>query len=735
MKGVVVLVLLLLIPLAYSISIKELISRYSFSSVTSQMNVTDYIDFMIDKNNNGINDTLVFELATSNSNGNYIFIINLFDKDGILTNEVNKTLNAGINKLNITFNSIFLTQPQFNYSIKIYNSTYSLKYRKDNILTQNYLNYEEGFRILDAKDSEENKALKINVTLNSSVNGTFETALFLAYNNSMIFSKENKSITDSAQYLMFNFDSEAIKRTHYTGSFNITSLKLNKKIIKTNFTTAFYDFRDFAVKSYISGFADNGIDTGADNKYDILQINTNAQIINDGNYNAILALYDLFGNLIEIKNASSFLSSGENVILFNINGSKIYDKKLNGPFVVKYSELYENGTLIDRINDAYSTSNYNFNGFNGPTLPDLKAEISASGEYHYGINSLTINFSFKNIGNKHAFNVFTEIFDNSTFFKSDKSNILNANSQIAYQINFANISDFEISAIADLQDFVEELNESNNAERVIIKLNKKPVLAPISDITTNEKDKIILNLSAFDPNDDALYFSINSTRFLGNNHIFEWNTTTADSGSYTLKATVSDGFLNDSAIFKIAILDVPDTPENDLDKDGIDDSIDKIIGDKNFVNTSTTNLAIFVGNSSNLSLMFNKSLIVKFFDNDLKILEFPFDFSSYRLNLTEIAIDKQFPGQKGSLLVKGLKLPNGTKKMMYVDKINKSLKLLCIKDTQISNIKNISKNCKSANEVKISCNGKFSKSYRCTYNATSNKYRVERLRNSGIIQI
>ena len=134
-------------------SIKELISKYSFSIITPQINVTNYADFMIDEDNNGINDTLVLELTTNNVEGSFIFAVNLFD-NSILTSETNKTLNSGITKLNITFDSIFFTQNQFNYSIKIYNSSYSLKYRKDNIPTQNYYTYEEGFKISNIGDSK-----------------------------------------------------------------------------------------------------------------------------------------------------------------------------------------------------------------------------------------------------------------------------------------------------------------------------------------------------------------------------------------------------------------------------------------------------------------------------------------------------------------------------------------------------------------------------------------------------
>ncbi len=696
------------------------------------MNAVNYTDFMIDQTNNGINDTLIFELTTDNANGNFIFVINLFDKNGILTNETNITLNSGINKLNITFSSVFLSQHQFNYSIKIYNSTYSLKYRRDNILTKNYPQYEEGFKILNLNDLMADKTLKINITLNSSINGTFESALFLAYNNSIISAKENKSIIDSEQYLIFNFDNETIKRTHYTGNFNISSLKIGNKIIKTNFMTGFYDYRDFAATSHALSFTDNGGDTDSNNKYNFLQINASLQIINNSYYAITLALYDLLDNLIEIKNVSTFLYAGKNVVPINFNGSRIYDKKLNGPFIVKYIELYENDILRDRINNAYITRNYNFNDFESPDLPDLSADVSVSDGYHYGIGNLTINVTFKNTGKKHAFNVFTEIFDNDTFSRSNKSNLLNVNSQITYQINFTNISDFEISAIADLQDFVEELNESNNARRIAIKLNKKPNLTSVNDIIVNETDKILINLSALDPNGDKLFYSINSSSFSNNSNAFEWKTTTIDSGIYTLAAIASDGFLNDSAVFRIIILDVP---EKDIDNDGINDTVDTLIGNENSINTSTIGMKIFVGESNNLSRLFSESARVKFLDNNLTISEFDFNFSRYKLNLTNITINKQSSNLTGSLIIRGLKLPEGATKTLYVDKINNAFNGICIKDEEISSINEISGSCNSNNEFKVECDGTLQNSFTCAYNSTLNKYKVTGLKHSGILQI
>ncbi|MBI2102113.1 hypothetical protein HYT53_05890 [Candidatus Woesearchaeota archaeon] len=732
MKGVVVLVLLLIIPLAYSISIRELLSRYSFSTATSQMNVTNYTDFMIDKSNNGINDTMVFELTTSNANGNFVFVVNLFDKNGVLTNETNKTLSSGANKLNITFSSMLLSQSQFNYSIKVYNSSYSLKYRKGNILTQNYFNYEEGLKISGIKDAKAGKNLRINVTLNSTINGTFEAIAFLSYNRSIIASKKNVSIINSMNDLVFEFENETIKLSHYTGKFSTSSIKIGRKSIKTNFTTAFYDFGDFAAKSYIFNFTDDGIDTNDNGKFDVLQVNASLQIIGGNAYTIALALYDLFGNVIEIKNSSLFLNAGRSKISFNFNGSKIHGKKLDGPFNVKYAELYEDGALIDKISDAYTTGNYNFNDFDSTNLPDLKANISVSGEYHYGIGNITVNFTFKNIGRNHAFNVFTEVFDNKTFSRANKSNIINANSEVKHQVNFSSISDFEITAIADLQDFVEELNESNNAERIVVKLNKQPALALVSNMTINETDKIAISLSASDPNNDDLFFSINLSRFSNKSNIFEWSTSTTDSGNYTLIAAASDGFLNHSRIFKII---VADAPEKDADNDGVNDSEDRLFGDEKSVKTSTINLSLLVGNSRNISKLFNKTDSIIIRDGDIAVAEFNFDFSRYKLNLTNLTIDKQGANSTGSLIVSGLKMPEGTTKTLYVDRADAGLNGICIKDEEISSIGDISSDCSSGNEHKIECDGTLQDSYTCAYNSTLGRYKVEGLGHSGIVQI
>ena len=727
-----VFLLLLIIPLAYSMSIKDLVSRYNFASASNALNVTEAKDFMSDRDGNGLNDTLVFELTINGLKGEYVIVISLLDKNGILTNETRINLTSGIFKVNLTLASIFLTKEQFNYSIKIYNSSYSLKYRKDNILTQSYNSFEEGFSLVSVSGFQDSKSLKINATVNSSINGSFDAIAFLSYNNSVIYAEENVLLTDTLQDIIFNFNNETVKKTHYSGNFALKSISIGKKNFKFDYNTSSYDYRDFSESSYISGFSDEGIDENGNGKFEKLEIESGVQVLEEGDYTLQIGIYGLFENLLELKNTSSSLDIGQRTIPFIVNGSRIYSKKLDGPYIVKFAKLYNKGILLDQLNDYYTTKYYTFDDFDVPNLPDLTVNISPSDAYHYGTNNITVNITIRNIGYKNAFNVFADVFDNKTFEISNKSNLIAPGSKINYILNMTNMQDFELVALVDSANLVEETDESNNAEIIKIKINKKPKLNQVNNMTANEMETVLVNLTAFDPNDDNLTFNINSSRFSGTNGFFSWNTSLNDSGKFHLLAVASDGYLNDSAEFDIV---VKDAFNNDLDNDGINDSIDNLIGDAGSINTSTLNLIVLVDGSRNLSRFFASNLSVRFLDNNLTVLEFPFNFSKHRLNLSNITINKQLPGEKGSMMVRGLKMPDKTLKSMYVDRINSSLNSVCVKDDQIKSISDISKKCSLKGEKKVKCNGKKYSTFRCTYDAAANRYKVYNLKHSGAVQI
>ncbi|MBI2208134.1 hypothetical protein HYU50_01440 [Candidatus Woesearchaeota archaeon] len=723
-----------LIPLSYSITLQDLINFFNFDFLTVGINVTSQNDFMTDKDGNNLNDTLIIELATSGNAGNYLVVVDLYDEN-IITNETNKTLSSGTSKFNISFPAESLTKNKFNYTIKIYSEDYGLKYSKEGIETSYYPNYEEGVKIINISDkSIGSNSLQLNFAINFTKNNFYEIFAYLQYNGSIIFSKINGTANAGVNNIILNFDNETIKSTHYRGSFNLTSIKINNKLVKTGYTTDVYDYRDFAQTSYFSGFSDYGFDADNNGLSDLLRLNITLEIKNDDSYRVEAALYDLFGNFIEKKEKTWPFIAGTNHIILDFNGTNIYGKKLNGPYIVKYAKIMENNSVIDQVNNFYATKNYNYADFERPQLPDLNLAFEISDGYHYGSNNISLNVTMNNTGDKNAFNVFLEIFDNYTYSINKSITILPANEHKKYSVNFVNAPDFELNAIADFDDFVEESSEGNNIIKEIIKINKKPALEHIGNITVNETDTVIVTAAAADNNSDILTFSVNNTRFAQNNNNFLWHTTTMDSGSYAVEISASDGYLYDSKIFEIIVLD---RIELDSDNDGINDSLDRLIGRPDSISTSTLNLSFSIGNSANLSRIFNGTQKVEFKDSSTTIVEFDFNFSSATINLSDIIINKQPDNSTGAIVfsIRNMALPAGFTKTFYLDKLNQSKNGICIRDMEMTSIAEISSGCNEEDEHKIECSGTLQDGYNCTYLNSTKKYKVTGLKNSGIRQI
>ncbi|MCH8328967.1 MAG: hypothetical protein IIB81_01080, partial [Nanoarchaeota archaeon] len=129
-----------------------------------------------------------------------------------------------------------------------------------------------------------------------------------------------------------------------------------------------------------------------------------------------------------------------------------------------------------QVDDSHITDYYNYTNFEKPNLPDLNVSIDVSQDYFENNNAtynITFNVTVKNIGNKAAYNIFLKIFDNYTYSKNESLNILSAGNSVKYTTELINISDIEINAIVDFDNFVEESDESNNVIKKII--NKETI--------------------------------------------------------------------------------------------------------------------------------------------------------------------------------------------------------------------------------------------------------------------
>ena len=116
-----IVIFLLFIPTAFSITLQDLINFFNFNFFTNAINVTNQKDFMIGKNSNGIDDTLIIELTTNGNAGNYFFIIDLYDNNNIITNETSKTI-TGLTNGNTYYYKIFTFDEVPNYSLGVEDS-------------------------------------------------------------------------------------------------------------------------------------------------------------------------------------------------------------------------------------------------------------------------------------------------------------------------------------------------------------------------------------------------------------------------------------------------------------------------------------------------------------------------------------------------------------------------------------------------------------------------------------
>ena len=482
-KQILYLILLVLsvsLVSAANMTIQQLIDSYDYSYSDGALNITSQNDYMLDKNNNGINDTLIINITTDAATaGTYKFIVEIVDKNGILINDTNKSIIASDYSANVDFPSELLSKTKFNYSIRINDNNNNLVFRKTNIESQTYLKYETGTNITRITDENiNNNFLRINLTINSTSSATTNVTVTLAYNSSTISKTEEKSLSNGLQVVSIDFDNETIKSTHYTGNFTIDSIVIGNKIFDFNQNTSIYNYEDFAKTSYIKSITDGRIDTNANNLSEFLEINFTVNVKTTDTYNLTYDLYDQFNNFVISINKTQTLALGNQTVQTLTNGSEIYKTKINGPYVISFAKLAIGNDTKDILLNAHTTNQSFYTDYERPPLPDLKVTLSALFNQTSNVTDITVNLS--NVGTASAFNVFLDIFDNVTYNNNRSMSFFTEGDKLTYQFNVTNSSNSSlITVIADFDNLVDEINESNNiaqnvAENVSVQADTAP---------------------------------------------------------------------------------------------------------------------------------------------------------------------------------------------------------------------------------------------------------------------
>lgn len=534
-------ILIVSISLVSALTINELIDSTNFDYYTGDINVTGFSDSMSDKNGDGKNDTLTITLDVYvNQSGTYDFIVDLEETYGVLTNNSNKSFSTGSDTIDINFDTRLFNQDKHNYSVRIYDANYTLVYRKDDQETDTYTDYEKGINITSITDENvNNDIIRINLTLNVTDSQTVNITAFLKYNDSYISSSKQETLNQGIQTVSIDFDNETIKSTHYNNNFTLDLVAVGNKIFDTNYSTAIYNYEDFAKTSYIKNFTSGTVDTNSNNLSEFLEINTTLNIKSDDSYELKGELYDLFDNHVVNFSKTESLTTGINKVQIRINGTDIYTSNIDGPYLINYIKLLNSsGDTVDYLYQPYTTNISYYTDYERPPLPDLYIDMDVGFDDLTNITNITLNVS--NIGQAPAFNVFTDLFDNSTYSDNRTKSYLNISESLIYNFTISDTSSDTIyTAIVDLGNYVDESNESNN---IVDNAPPPPTILLISPTnnsinTATNKPSFVFNVST-DSSCDLLIDGVNK----GTNSSANANTSTTiiptsvlTDGSYTWK--------------------------------------------------------------------------------------------------------------------------------------------------------------------------------------------------------
>ena len=539
-----------------ALSAEEFLASLNYSIRFISLNVTNYTDFMSDLDGNSINDTFSINITFNSSTGNYTIYTDLNVNNSIIINSVNRT-SFNPNIIVINYSTKTFEGSRFNYSIRIYDSNLSLKYRETGILTNIYNNYQLAYKIINISDSNfDNNSIFINITLNITDNISIDSTVYLRHNKTSITARKADNLTIGLKDLGFIFDNGTIKDTHYIGNFTLYQLKINGKSYSFNYSTRLYDYRDFAKTSYVYNATDIGIDLDNNGLYDILRLNFSINILSDDTYKLQITIYDLYFNYIKQITKSQPFNQGINYFVIDVNGTDIYKRKLTGPYLV-YPRLKIGNIIIDSPN-RHITKQYNFTQFEKSQSPELFVNISTSNYHLFGIRNTSINITIGNNGSTRAYNLFLDVFDNYSFSQTFFISTLFVNSTKIYSFNFSNISDLSFTAIADLNNIIEEINESDNSLEKIIKVNRAPSITGITpsnnpNITENEQKLFSINYS----DDDNISFTwlLNGSFKLSNSTNYTFIGNLSNAGTYNVTVNISDGYLHNSSSWLLTVID------------------------------------------------------------------------------------------------------------------------------------------------------------------------------------
>ncbi|MDA3855289.1 MAG: S8 family serine peptidase [Candidatus Woesearchaeota archaeon] len=418
---------------------------------------------------------------------------------------------------------------------------------------------------------------------------------------------------------------------------------------------------------------DNGTTNTSMQTIDNLSFTYNFSIQNNNNYSIIFYAQDVVGNLNQTQK-----------INFSVD-SKSPKISINSPQNINYSNI--NSTILnitlDEIGLAWFSTN---NGITNTSMQNL--------------DSLTFTYNL------------TGLIDgiyNLIFYANDTIGNLNSTS-IQFRIDNG-ILNMSIDSF------------SNNSQ-----INTSKLSIYFNATTNKELSKITYTINSF-TYDIFDKYSLN---------YIETDLDLIEYGNQNISFYIEDLFGNSKTlIYNLNIISDLSGVINDTDGDGVNNSIDNILGNETNIQTNLNDLTLEVNNSINLTKIFNTTYNVSIKENNSIVVEFLNNFSSNKLDFSNVTIKKDNSSNLSKLLLRGINLESTKTKTLYLDLIGNTTKdnSLCLKDEVVYDFSQITSTCSGSSETYIYEIPYSENGYIVTYtNSTNRTVKIQGLSHSAITQ-
>ncbi|MCB9370280.1 hypothetical protein H6501_01650 [Candidatus Woesearchaeota archaeon] len=445
------------LPCVLALDLDDLLDSYDYDFNSSLLNIESVSDSLVDTTNDTLLDQLNILVHTNLSNSSYYVIVSLDAPQSTLVSYTN--LENSTATLSFPTEDIIVFPAK--YSVEVRDESFNLLSLRSNLSTGNYSTYDLGPNISVLSDSNfNNESLDFSflVTAPSAKETTITLTLQTNSSQSLEYT-QNISLSAGSQTLTVSIPAEQIFNTHSTGPFFLETIALGNKLIFVNYTSLSYTFSDFASDSYISNFSSVLSDEDNNSLYDFLNLNFEIESFDAQSYLLSFALYDEEQTFILRSNKSLTASLGTQTIEVPIDTRELHGFSLDS-LKVTGVQLLRQGVQVDSLPFPLFIENISSVALELPDLPDLT--LSLTSFFNTSLQSTQLFLEVKNQGLAPAFNSKLEIFS-STFENTTLIPYLASNESLVFTYSIPSDSEGTLyTALIDIQNLVEESNESNN---------------------------------------------------------------------------------------------------------------------------------------------------------------------------------------------------------------------------------------------------------------------------------